>query len=51
LFPPASGWTTGQLAARLLRAIIAVDPDHARRRYEKAVREREIVGISTRPGR
>ena len=44
LVPPAAGWTTGQLAARLLRAIIAVDPDHARRRYEKAVREREVIG-------
>jgi hypothetical protein len=43
LVPPASGWTTGQLAARLLRAIIAVDPDHARRRYQKALREREVI--------
>ena len=44
LVPPASGWTTGQLAARLLRAIIAVDPDHARRRYQRAVLEREVIG-------
>lgn len=50
LVPPAAGWTTGQLAARLLRAIIAVDPEHARRRYEKAVRERQVCGYLDHTG-
>ena len=40
--PPASGWTTRQLAARLQRAILAIDPAYARRRYERAVRERAV---------
>jgi hypothetical protein len=31
LLPPAQTWTRRQLAARLLRAIIAIDPDAARR--------------------
>ncbi|MBA2323187.1 MAG: DUF222 domain-containing protein, partial [Pseudonocardiales bacterium] len=44
LVPLARAWTTGQLAARLWRAVLAIDPDHARRRYDKAVRERGVVG-------
>ncbi len=44
LVPLAPGWTTGQLAARLWRAVLAIDPDHARRRYDRAVRERGVVG-------
>lgn len=44
LVGPAAGWTTSQLAARLLREVHAVDPDHTRRSYEKAVRERAVHG-------
>lgn len=44
LVPGASGLTTGQLRARLLRLLHEVDPDHARRRYRRAVRERAVVG-------
>ena len=40
--PLASAWTTRQLAARLQRAVLAIDPDHARRRYQQAVRERAV---------
>ena len=40
--PLAREWTARQLAARLLRAILAIDPDYARRRYERAVRERAV---------
>ncbi|MDQ2707371.1 MAG: 13E12 repeat family protein, partial [Actinomycetota bacterium] len=50
LVPLATGWTTGQLAARLWRAVLAIDPDHARRRYDKAVRERGVVGYLAADG-
>lgn len=50
LVPLAAGWTTGQLAARLLRAIIAVDPEHARRRYDRAVRDRQVCGYLDHTG-
>ncbi|HTF52983.1 MAG TPA: DUF222 domain-containing protein, partial [Pseudonocardia sp.] len=35
--------TTGQLAARLARAVIAVDPERARDEYERAVTERAVI--------
>lgn len=44
LLPQAGRLTTGQLAARLLRMIIQVDPRHYERRYRKAVRDRRVVG-------
>jgi hypothetical protein len=44
VLPKASGWTTGQLAARLLREVLAIDPGFTRRRYQKAVRERGVWG-------
>jgi hypothetical protein len=50
LVPAAPGLSTGELAARLLRAIIAIDPDHARRRYTRAVREREVISYLDRDG-
>ena len=34
LLPLAPGWTTGQLAARLLREVLAIDREFARRRYD-----------------
>ncbi|MGH3765231.1 MAG: DUF222 domain-containing protein, partial [Pseudonocardiaceae bacterium] len=40
LVPLAPGWTTGQLAARLLREVHAIDPDYSRRSYQHAVRGR-----------
>ena len=44
LLPAASTLTTGQLRARLVRMLHDIDPDHARRRYHRAVRERAVVG-------
>ena len=44
LLPLAPRWTTGQLAARLLREVQAVDPDYTRRRYERAARDRRVWG-------
>ena len=41
--PQAPGWTTKQLAGRLLQAIIAIDPEFHRRRYRRAVRERGVA--------
>jgi hypothetical protein len=41
--PPAEKWTRRQLAARLLRAILAIDPQAARDRYRQAVRERGVT--------
>ena len=50
LVPRAPGWTTGQLAHRLLREILAIDPGYARRRYEKAVQERGVCGYLAEDG-
>jgi len=43
LLPVAGRLTTGQLAARLARAVIAIDPDRAREQYERAVTERSVI--------
>lgn len=48
--PIAAGLTSAQIRARLLRLILAVDPDYARRRYKKAVRERGVYGYLGRDG-
>ena len=50
LLPHAPRWTTGQLAHRLLREIVAVDPRYTRRRYEKAARERGVWGYLAEDG-
>ncbi len=41
--PQAPGLTTRQLAARLYRALHAIDPDLRRRRYQRAVQERGVA--------
>ena len=43
LLPVAGRLTTGQLAARLAKAVIAVDPERARDEYERAVTERSVI--------
>ena len=43
LVPKAPGLTTGQLRARLRRMVIAIDPDAARRRYQRALRQRRVI--------
>ncbi len=50
LVPLAPGWTTGQLAARLLREVQAIDPGYTRRNYEQAVRERGVHGYLDHTG-
>jgi hypothetical protein len=42
--------TTGQLAARIRRLCLAVDPDEGRRRYQQAVAERRVVSEPTPAG-
>ena len=44
LLPQASRLTTGELAARIKRLAIALDPQWAARRYATAVRERNVIG-------
>ncbi|MQA15663.1 MAG: DUF222 domain-containing protein, partial [Pseudonocardiaceae bacterium] len=50
LVPAASGWTTGRLAARLLREVAAIDPGYTRRAYQHAVRERAVHGYLDHTG-
>ncbi|HEY6628981.1 MAG TPA: DUF222 domain-containing protein, partial [Acidimicrobiia bacterium] len=46
----ASGKTTGQLAARVRRLCITVDPDSAKQRYEARLVERKLVIQATEDG-
>ncbi|HEY3893800.1 MAG TPA: DUF222 domain-containing protein [Pseudonocardiaceae bacterium] len=50
LVPLAPGWTTGQLAARLLREVQAIDPDYTRRSYQRALRDRAVHGYLDHTG-
>lgn len=50
LVPLAVGWTTGQLAARLLREVHAIDPEYTCRTYEQAVRTRGVHGYLDHTG-
>jgi hypothetical protein len=50
LLPTAPGLTTGQLRARLARMLHDIDPEHARRRYQRAVRERAVIGYLASDG-
>jgi hypothetical protein len=45
LLPAAPRLTSGQLRARLWRALLAVDPHWARRRYLRAVRGRTVTAV------
>ncbi|NUT35802.1 MAG: DUF222 domain-containing protein [Hamadaea sp.] len=42
LLPKAEGWTAGQLRARLLKELLAADPDAAATRYRRSVAERRV---------
>ncbi|HET9256361.1 MAG TPA: DUF222 domain-containing protein [Pseudonocardiaceae bacterium] len=44
LLPHAGRLTTGELAARIKKLAIALDPGWAARRYADAVRERNVIG-------
>jgi len=50
LLPKAGRLTTGQLAARLARMVIALDPERARDQYERAVAERAVVAYLSPDG-
>jgi hypothetical protein len=44
VLPVAGRLTTSQIAARIQRMILAVDPAHYECRYRKALRDREVIG-------
>ncbi len=46
----ATEMTTGQLQARVRRLCIEADPEEARERYERAVRDRKVVADPTTEG-
>ncbi|HEY0572998.1 MAG TPA: DUF222 domain-containing protein, partial [Pseudonocardia sp.] len=48
--PIAGGLTTGQLRARLERLVKEIDPAWAERRYQRALRERRVVGYLAADG-
>ncbi|HXT44138.1 MAG TPA: hypothetical protein VN748_08505 [Pseudonocardiaceae bacterium] len=50
LLPRAGRLTTGELAARLKKLAIALDPEWAARRYATAVRERNVIGYLNEDG-
>lgn len=50
IVPLAGRLTTGQIAARLRRMILAIDPRHYERRYRKALRDRCVIGFITGDG-
>ena len=50
ILEPAAEWTTGQIAARLRKLCIEVDPEEAKDRYQYAVNQRHIEMRSTEAG-
>ena len=48
--PAAARLTSGQLRHRLARALLAIDPPAAARRYRRAIRTRQVVGYLTADG-
>ncbi|PZS23891.1 MAG: hypothetical protein DLM61_23375 [Pseudonocardiales bacterium] len=50
LLPKATRLTTGELAARIKKLAIALDPEWAARRYATAVRERNVIGYLNEDG-
>ena len=50
LLPAAGRLTTGELAARIKKMAIALDPDWAARRYAAAVRDRDVIGYLDEDG-
>ncbi|WP_433417942.1 DUF222 domain-containing protein [Microtetraspora malaysiensis] len=45
LLPNAGRWTTSELREKIKKLLIAADPGRARRRYERAVHQRRVVGV------
>ena len=50
LLPDAGRLTTGELATRIKKLAIALDPDWAARRYATATRERNVIGYLNEDG-
>lgn len=50
LLPAADGLTTGELAARIKKLAIALDPEWAARRYASAVQDRDVIGYLDEDG-
>ena len=50
LLPDAVRLTTGELAARIKKLAIALDPEWAARRYTAAVRQRDVIGYLDEDG-
>jgi hypothetical protein len=50
LLPQAPELTTGQLIEHIKKFAIALDPDWARRRYERAIADRKVVGYRNPDG-
>ncbi|MGH3933106.1 MAG: HNH endonuclease signature motif containing protein [Pseudonocardiaceae bacterium] len=50
LLPKAGRLTTGELAARIKKMAIALDPEWAARRYATAVRDRDVIGYLDEDG-
>ncbi|MGH3902926.1 MAG: DUF222 domain-containing protein [Pseudonocardiaceae bacterium] len=50
LLPDAGRLTTGELAVRIKKLVIALDPDWAARRYARAVRDRDVIGYLDEDG-
>ncbi|MGH3829854.1 MAG: DUF222 domain-containing protein [Pseudonocardiaceae bacterium] len=50
LLPDATRLTTGELAARIKKLAMALDPEWAARRYASAVRDRDVIGYLDEDG-
>ncbi|MDQ2791549.1 MAG: hypothetical protein DLM60_01000 [Pseudonocardiales bacterium] len=50
LLPHAGRLTTGELAARIKKLAMALDPEWAARRYAAAVRDRDVIGYLDEDG-
>ncbi|HSZ28468.1 MAG TPA: hypothetical protein VK784_01770, partial [Pseudonocardiaceae bacterium] len=50
LLPDAARLTTGELAARIKKLAIALDPEWAARRYASAVQDRDVIGYLNEDG-
>ncbi|WP_285709944.1 DUF222 domain-containing protein, partial [Microtetraspora sp. NBRC 16547] len=45
LLPKAGKWTTSELREKIKKLLIAADPAWARRKYERAVHQRRVIGV------
>ncbi|MFF3671210.1 HNH endonuclease signature motif containing protein [Microtetraspora malaysiensis] len=45
LLPKAGKWTTSELREKIKKLLIAADPAWARRKYERAVQQRRVIGV------